>query len=239
MKLHQSCVLNNLHMFKCNPGYHLDLMRDLDGIYFMWKTIEYFQPKSILEIGFGCGETLGLLVEASGSTCTRIVSVDISYNNTSSFKKLFPTANIEYIEDDSKNLKLNEKFDFINIDGDHSYTQASYDIKNCLSMTTKDTIICIDDYHFQEVDMAIKNHLIEGQSDFVPFLASTQQIYFHHRSHSADVFLDCFLIDNDPRFFKYHNKEYYGYTITYGEMYDEMFKNDPEIFRLALKYSDL
>ena len=226
-------------MFKCNTGFHLDLMRDLDGTYLMWKTVEYFQPKSILEIGFGCGQTLGLIAEAAGDNCKRIVSADISYDRASSFKKLFPNLEVEYINGDSKNLKLNEKFDFINIDGDHSYDGASYDIKNCLSMTTRDTIICIDDYFWKEVDQAINDHLIKGQDEFVPFIASKQQIYFHHRAHSADYFLDHFLIDNDPRFFKYHTKDYYNYTIQYGEMYDEMFKNDPEIFRLALQYSDL
>ena len=97
MKLYQSTVLNNIDQFQCNPGAQHDLMRDHAGTFLMWKLIEYFQPQSILEIGFGCGQSLGLMIEAS-KECKRIVSVDHNFglfggdNGKENFIKLFPKS---------------------------------------------------------------------------------------------------------------------------------------------------
>jgi hypothetical protein len=77
MKLHQSTVLQNLSLFqtmKTRSG----LMRDHESMYVLWKTVEYFCPKSVLEIGFYKGQTLGLVSEVCSPT-TRILSVDKNY----------------------------------------------------------------------------------------------------------------------------------------------------------------
>ncbi len=234
MKLHQSTVLNNLDQFRCNPGHQHDLMRDHEGIFVTWKLIKYFQPRSILEIGFGCGQGLGLMVEASDE-CSRIVSVDKMYQGKENFIKLFPNHNIDFIEIDSKRLNLNEKFDFIMIDGDHSYEGASSDIETCLPLLHKDSILCVDDYnHFPEIDRAIKDHLLD--SDFVPFFKSEQQLYFHHKTHSSDDFLDRWLPENCMHFLDCFQEEYHNIPVLNVHMDNIMFIKDLEIFKLALKF---
>lgn len=239
MKLHQSTVLNNLNKFQCNPGGRDNLMRDREGIYLIWKTIEYFKPRSILEIGFGCGQTLGLMLEAAGNTCDRIVSNDISYKNKKKeFNNLFPNNKVEFIETSSKNLKLKEKFDFIMIDGDHSYDMVCHDISLSLSLINDNGILCIDDYFFDSVDRAIHDTLID-QSDFVPFLCAGQQIFFHHTNHSVDKFLDYWLIEIDPKFVNYTPKKYHGCNVVHGHLHDIMFVEDNQLFQLALKYYNL
>jgi cephalosporin hydroxylase len=214
-------------------------MRDREGIFITWKVIEYFQPKSMLEIGFGCGETLGIMIEAAGENCQRIVSNDISYsNNRKNFNMLFPDAKVEFIESRSKDLKLNEKFDFIFIDGDHSYHGVVTDLNLCLPLLHKNSILCLDDYYFEAVDSAICDKLI-SKSEFVPFLSTCQQIFFHHRSHSSEYFLDRWLVDNDSRFMNYSSKQYHGHDIKHGHLYDIMFVENNELFKLALKFFNL
>ena len=240
MKLSESAVLRNIEKFQCNPGHLDNLMRDREGIYITWKIIEYFQPKTILEIGFGCGETLGIMLEAAGSNLERMVSNDIRYpsNALQQFQTLFPNNIVEFIETSSENLKLDEKFDFIMIDGDHSYDAVLRDIQLCIGLSHKDTILCIDDYQCPSVDSAIKETLA-NHPECVPFLATMQQIFFHHPSHSADDFLDRWLVKDDNRFIEYSQKSYLGHIISYGHLYELMFKKNNEIFRLALKFYDL
>ena len=232
-KLYQSAVLNNLDLFRCNPGYNFDLMRDHEGIFVMWKCIEYFKPKSILEIGFGCGQTLGILIESAEPECQRVVSVDIKFNRTN-FDKIFPTTQIEFLELDSKDLALNELFDFIFIDGCHSYQGASTDIKTCLSLLHKNSILCVDDYKMKPVDKAIFDHLLN--SDFVPFLSSEQQIYFHHKEHSAEEFLDNWLPSVSTHFIDYSLKQYHGINVLNAHLSNIMFIKDLNIFQLGLKF---
>jgi len=233
MKLYQSRVLHNLDQFRCNPGYNLNLMRDHEGMFIMWKVLEYFQPKSVLEIGFGCGQTIGLIVDALGDNCKRIVSVDLKHNRTN-FENLFPEHCVEFIEIDSKTLQLCEQFDFIFIDGDHSYNGVSADIKTCLPLLHKNSILCMDDYYFDGIDSAIVEHLLT--SDFVPFLYSYQQIYFHHKEHSAEDFLDNWLIVNSENFINHSLKNYHGVNVLYGHLHNIMFIKDIEIFKLGLKF---
>jgi predicted O-methyltransferase YrrM len=239
MKLHNSTVLNNLSKFQCNHGAKENLMRDREGVFITWKTVEYFQPKSILEIGFGCGETLGILFEAAGDNCQRIVSNDIDYKNQKEqFHTLFPNNQIEFIETASKNLKLNETFDFILIDGDHRYESVVNDINVCLPLLHKNSILCLDDYYFESVDCAVQNTLINN-SDFVPFLSTTQQIFFHHETHSVEDFLDNWLINVDKRFMQYTPRNYHGFEIVNGHLYDIMFIENNKIFQLALEFFNL
>jgi predicted O-methyltransferase YrrM len=233
-------VLNNIDKFQCNPGHLDNLMRDREGIYITWKTIEYFRPKSILEIGFGCGETLGIMLEAAGPELERIVSNDIRYTNTSleQFETLFPKHTVEFIETPSSNLKLDGKFDFIMIDGDHSFDTVLHDIQMCLKLSHTGTIMCIDDYQWESVDQAIRKSL-DTYPDFVPFLATTQQIFFHYATHSAADFLDQWLIKDDGRFIEYSQRLYLGHSISYGHLYDVMFKQNNEIFLHALRFYNL
>jgi len=237
VKLHKSKILPNMDKFRCNPYDVVDnLMRGNEGSFLVWKTIEYTRPKSILEIGFGCGQTLGLMLESAGDECQRIVSNDIDYSTRKTqFDILFPDNKVEFIELPSQQLKLNEKFDFIMIDGDHSYQGALSDINLCFSLLNDHSILCIDNYTLPSVDKAIKEAIIDGQSNWVPFFAGQQQIFFQYDYKYKEDYTK-WLTETHKRFIKFDTADYYGYNMLQGRMYDPMFIKSNEIFRLALEF---
>ena len=212
MKLHQSLVLKNLAMFNeldttsttiKNPVKHL--MRGLTDMFLIWKTVEYFQPKKILEIGVYAGQTLGLMYEASGAD-SNITSIDIKFNKLDVFNYLFPDANINFIKSDSIKIEPFDKFDFIHIDGYHSYEYAMNDIVKSLEMSHTNTIISIDDYEKSKlgVKTAIDTGILE-KNDFIPFLLGDSSIFFHHASHRADEFIDHWIQEDANNFIHFSN----------------------------------
>lgn len=236
MLLHESKTLANLNMFGCIQGRKHKLMRDHDGIFLMWKTLEYFRPQSVLEIGFGSGQTLGLLYESSGAS--RILSVDNKHNNKENWQSLFPEAPVEWMTCDSKSFRSHEKFDFILIDGDHRYDGVVADIQNTVDLLHESSIICFDDWQWQEVTQAICDTVLD-KTDLVPFLANHQQIYFHHKCHNVEDFCDNFLLDKDPAFMTYWQEECFGHSVTRAKLDNIMFIEDEQIFQLALKFYNL
>ncbi len=236
MKFHQSKILNNLSTFQTNVT-HNNIMRDHESMYLLWKTIKYYQPKSILEIGFYKGQSLGLMIEAA--PMANVVSVDINYQYIKDFQTMFPSNNVEFIHTDSKNLSLNQKFDFVSIDGDHSYSGIVNDIEKCLPLLHENSILIVDDYKFfNGVSQAVAEKLL-GQNNFVPFMCSEQQMFFHHHTHSADNFLDQCITASGADFIEFQNINYYGYTVLQGQIFIEAIANNVEIFKSMIEYYDI
>jgi hypothetical protein len=235
MKLHNSRILSNISLFT-----DIERMRCANDIYLMWKVCEYFQPKSVLEIGFFAGQTFGQLLESTPADA-KLVSVDIDYSHRSIFEKLFandPRAQqIHFIETDSMNLCLNEKFDFIHIDGYHSYEYALNDLTKSLPMLHKNTILCMDDYKDSGVNQVIKEHLL-GRHDFVPFLSGDQEMFFHHITHSADIFLDKWVQQGARNFIHFSNFDFYGFSILNSQT-PKIFEENTSMFQQALKFYNL
>ena len=239
MKLHQSRMLARISEFavaKTDSG----LMRAANDIYLMWKVCEYFQPKSILEIGFFAGQTFGQILEASVSA-TKLVSVDIDYSRRHIFEQVFDNdlraKQIQFIETDSMNLNLDEKFDFIHIDGNHDYEHVSNDLQKSLTWLHENTILCMDDYPTAGVMRAIKEHLL-GQHDFVPFLSGYQEMFFHHRSHSADEFLDKWIQQDATNFMHFSNYDFHGFTVLKSQT-PKIFEENSSMFYQALQFYNL
>ena len=191
------------------------LPRECNDMVQMWKVCEYYQPRSFLEIGFSAGQTFGLFLESTGPD-TRYVSVDINYANKSIFEEIFKDCNkrqqIEFMHTDSLNLELSETFDFILIDGNHDYEYVLNDLKKCLPLTHKDTILCMDDSLDPGVDQTIQEYLL-GQHNFVPFLAGSKQIFFHQWMHPVDEFLNNHLKPATENFMCFFNFEYHGFNV--------------------------
>lgn len=237
MKLYQSKVLEHIFEFKTDLT-HSNLMRDHDSIYFTWKTVKYFAPKTILEIGFYKGQSLGIILEAS-SNSSKIVSVDINYQYLDKFNQLFPDNQIQFVHLDSRYMNFNCNFDFISIDGDHSYEGAVNDIVKCLPLLHERSILSVDDYEFfDDVSIAVKKYLL-GQNNFIPFMCTPQQMFFHHANHKADDFLDEYLIKDATEFIDFTNIDFYGYTVLKGQIYNQAIAKDTSIFRSVLKFYDL
>jgi hypothetical protein len=134
--------------------------------------------------------------------------VDIDYGYKHVFDQFYKDqSRISFIKSDSRNLDLPEHtYDFILIDGDHSYASANHDITTSLSLIKTDGIICVDDYIMEGVWKSI-NEQLTGQHGWVPFLMGPQSMFFHHESHRADDFLDIWLQEKGRDIVKFFNHQ--------------------------------
>ena len=245
--MHQSRVLNNIKEFKnTRPATdkwlmrdsHQLLMRGNEGMYLVWKTIEYFKPTTLLEIGFYKGQTMGIMLEDAGPGA-HLVSVDIDYQYRSVFENIFPENTVKFIETDSKNLILDQTFDFIMIDGDHTYEGVLADLKNCFPQMHKNSILCVDDHQsFEGVAQVVKEQLL-GQHGFVPFMCGPQQMFFCHQSVSVESFVDKYLINGATDFFEFNNIDFHGYTVLDARIPNRAIFESSKIFQLVLEFFNL
>ena len=114
----------------------------------------YFKPKSILEIGCRCG--CSLIALALGAKPERVMGVELNLNkfnktraNWESYSEL-KDINVEFLLENSNNLELNETFDLINIDGDHTFEGAYSDIIKCYPYLNPGGVILMDDMSYFE-----------------------------------------------------------------------------------------
>ena len=99
-----------------------------------------------LQIGLNAGDSAYLFLEETQGT---LISYDIGTHKyiDEVHKRLGP--NHKLVKGDSVITLTAEKhrdYDYIYIDGGHSYRCASNDLKNCLKIANKDTLIILDDY---------------------------------------------------------------------------------------------
>jgi predicted O-methyltransferase YrrM len=239
MKLHQSTVMLNLDKF---PGAHINgkmrLPRDNNDMLQLWRVCEHFQFKSFLEIGFSAGQTFGLFLDATVDNDTKYVAVDNDFErNQHIVNTIFGNhpkrKNIQFINADSRNLELTEKFDFIHIDANHSYEFALNDLQKCLPLMHDKTILSMDDTLDHGVSKVIEENLL-GQNNFIPFLAGNKQILFRHTSNDLTEFLNKDLRTGFDDFVIFDNWNYHGFYVV--KMHVPMFiEENQEIFNLALQ----
>ena len=144
---------------------------------------------------------------------------------------------IQFIETDSRNLELTEKFDFIHIDGDHTYPLALNDLIKCLPLMHNKTILAMDDSLDEGVEQVIHEHLL-GQHGFVPFLAGNKQILFCHKSAMPTDFLKNDLRNGIEEFVVFDQWNYQGFNIV--KMHTPNFiEENQSVFNLAIHLYDV
>ena len=237
MKLYQSQILANLDDFRVADTPD-GLMRERIDMFLLWKTVEYFRPKNLLEIGFFAGQSAGIITEAAGSDSI-LTSVDIDFSLRHIFEKIFLNHNINFIEIDSMQLELdsNKKYDFISIDGNHDYNYVLNDFVKCLPCMHKNTILYMDDYRLPGVEQVICEELL-GKHDFVPFMVGDQAMFFHHIGHSADEFLDEWIQNKSKNFIYFENVEMFGALLLRAKL-PNIFVEHPTFFTQALEFYKL
>lgn len=116
--------------------------------------------KNILEIGFNAGFSALLMLLTTSDTF--ITCVDICEH-----KYTMPCYNwinehfsdrIKLIKGDSKQIlnhliEQKEYYDMIHIDGGHDILNVFYDIQNSIKLSKQDTILIMDDYDFQYINL--------------------------------------------------------------------------------------
>lgn len=242
MKFHESTVLTNIDRF---PGVEnngrIILPRDNNDMLQIWKLCEYFQPCSILEIGFSAGQTFGIFLESTASN-VRYVAVDNDFQRNHDvwndiFKNCAKALLIEKLQVDSRYLNVNGKFDLVHVDGDHTYEFVKNDVKVALSIMHNQSILIMDDTLCADVEQVIKEDLL-GQYGFVPFLAGNKQICFRHTSHNIDEFVHVFLREKLEDFVMFTHWEYNGFYVL--KMHVPTFiEENQDVFVRALKQYDV
>lgn len=121
----------------------------------IYALIRQFKISSFLEIGFGRGYGTFCAAKAmydAGILDGKIVTVDPKFpkDNIKELSKIFPKewfSLIKFCEGRSQDVlpKLEEKFDMIYVDGDHSYEAVKIDWELCKDKYNK--FILFDDYH--------------------------------------------------------------------------------------------
>ena len=203
-----------------------------------WKLLTSGEFKTFLEIGVYQGLTTGLFFESNCNAT--VVGVD-PVNRLSLFYKNYPEFQNQFtfINQKSQDVEFNNQlYDFILIDGDHSYETAKQDIFKSVDCLKPTSFLAIDDFKFPEVAQAIQD-LYNVTNDWVPFLQAEQTQFWHHRSVERGDFLDSLITDPISKFIFVENiVDQNGNTIcslkTLG-----IFTDVTDYFDLALKHYNI
>lgn len=114
-----------------------------EDVFLLKDIIDKTQSKNILEIGFNIGSScLGWLL-SSPDTCVTAIDIHYPLKSIEFIKNEFPGRfafnnmdSKDLVYDDVKN-QLQNQFDLILIDGDHSYEAVVRDLENSLMLNPK------------------------------------------------------------------------------------------------------
>lgn len=137
---------------------------------FLDEFLKNLNPKNSLEIGVYQGLTYSLIHKYSQQ------SLGIEINKKQKYPKEW---NILY--KDSSNLDTDDLgkkfFNFIHIDGDHSYDGAINDFRKCKLHINDDTIICVDDYSYIKGVLDATNHFLKENKNIFLKCQGISQVF--------------------------------------------------------------
>ena len=234
MKFHETTTFKNLNMYLGKNRLNFELL-------LLFYLIRYFNPKTLLEIGVDEGCSFGVMMEAAIDN-SQLTGIDIRLDRTL-FDSIYNDSQhnvnkkITLLKMSSLDFTDNNKYDFINVDGDHTMPVVYHDLVNASKLINQTGIIMIDDYALDGVDTAINQFLNLG-TDFVPFLIDEQCVYFHHISHGADQFLDVELEKIFASFCSLSNTTYKSFLVKQIKCLPAVTSNN-DVFSLICKQYDL
>jgi hypothetical protein len=169
MKFNKSITWQNLNKFDESMRTSIDSL-------LLFYVIQYFQRRSILEIGFRQGYSFGLMLEASPPDAV-LEAVDVMYPEFTIFDMLKTNKETKLYTIQSQKFVSARQYDFINVDGHHGYKEAKVDILNAIDHLSPDGILMVDDYGISDVDRAITD-ILQMNLGIKPFLKGIQEVFF-------------------------------------------------------------
>lgn len=124
----------------------------------LFKLVEYFKPKTILELGTSLGISTLFMALAADNSKTQIITFEgcpqIAEKAKENFEEL-EQENIEIIIGNidktlQKNLPSLPSLDFVFLDANHRYEPTLNYFNQILEKCHNDTIIILDDIHWSE-----------------------------------------------------------------------------------------
>jgi len=203
-----------------------------------WKLLTSGEFETFLEIGCYQGLTTGLFFESNGNA--NVVAID-PVDRLSLFYKNYPEFQNQFtfINQKSQDVVFNNQlYDFILVDGDHSYEIVKQDIFKSFECLKTTSVLAIDDFKFTGVAQAIQD-LYNLNTDWVPFLQAEQTQFWHHKSCNREKFLNSLLTDSLSKFIFVENiVDHAGNTICLLKTLG-IFTDVTEYFDLALKHYNI
>lgn len=161
----------------------------------IYSLIKKYNVKSFLEIGFGRGYgTFCAAMAMHENGGGKIVTVDPNFDKSylDDLSKSLPAAwfnmirfaggkSVDYLSSN------NEKFDFIYIDGDHTYEATKKDWEMCRERYNK--ILLFDDYHLPgkvEKDINCSNLIDQIEDNSKELIIMDRRIFFDDRGYTDD-----------------------------------------------------
>ena len=121
----------------------------------IYNLIKKYEVESFLELGFGRGYgtiCAAMAMEEMGKGRITTIDPNLNENFTNHLRQIFPTdwfSRIDFIKSTSQGylstLDHEKSFDFVYIDGDHTYDAVKFDWENTKDRFNK--LLLFDDYH--------------------------------------------------------------------------------------------
>jgi hypothetical protein len=199
--------------------------------FLLFYLIKYLQPTRILEIGVREGWTTGIYLDSSQHSI--VEGVDLNFRPMKLSNIFDSLERFTAIRETSKNIKFNHQFDFINVDGDHSYEFAYNDIEKALQHIAPNGIIMIDDIGDTDVFNACNEFILSGKLQ--PVFQTMQALYCIRPGENvllAPYFIDLTEKTKDFIHWKQSKIDQYNVTaisvdpiwISYPDLFDHMLK---------------
>lgn len=209
-------------------------MRSTVDAIIYWKLFQQYNFSNILEIGVHQGITAGLMLESSAEI-NSYTGIDINLR-----LDLFNSIWEDYLDyttfyqQSSQDFKFNRMYDFILIDGDHSYEGVIADLINTKNLLSPAGVLAIDDYGYSGVAEAMTE--FKKHTNFVPFLQAEQTEFWHDPSVDRSIFLDNLLQDSINNFI-------FMYNINDGQILKaktlNVFTNELDFFNQVIEFYDI
>lgn len=203
-----------------------------------WRLLNNFEFRTFLEIGVYQGLTTGLFFESNNNATVvgidPVARLELFYKNYPEFQNQF-----RFVNQKSQDVDIqNQLYDFILVDGDHSYQSSKKDIFESLNCLKTTSVLAIDDFKLTGVAQAIQD-LYNVTNDWVPFLQAEQTQFWHHKSIDRGSFLDSLIIDPLSNFVFVENIiDHRGNTICSLKTLN-IFTELTEYFDMALKHYNI
>lgn len=122
----------------------------------LYKMVNYFQCKTILELGTSLGISTTYMAKANAKA--KVYSIEGCANIAAQAEKTFQILNVKNIElfnmPFDKGLQqvfgICSSYDFIFIDGNHRYEATLSYFEQCLKHIHNDSVLVLDDIHWSE-----------------------------------------------------------------------------------------
>jgi len=228
MKFHQCNIWKNRKIFQHTNRTTIDS-------FFLFYLIDYLQPDRVLEIGVSEGWSVGLYLDAARNSI--IDGVDINFDQIKLSTVFSSLEKFTAIKDNSKRINFEHQYNFINIDGNHSYEFAVNDIEKARTHLAPNGVIMIDDISHPGVVRASKEFILSGKLE--PIFQTVQSLYCI--KPGQNVLLTPYFIDMENKtnkFVRWQRTDLVDHSITSIDV-DQVWTEHPDLFDQLLKTYDL